>query len=58
MNMHALVTTSVNADGHREILGWTSPPARTAPGWLIMSETSTDLDAVLGTLHVRQREAR
>ena len=29
--VHVLVATGVNADGHREILGVRSPPARTAP---------------------------
>ncbi len=34
VNVHALVATGVNANGQREILGWRSPHARTAPaGW-------------------------
>jgi transposase-like protein len=34
VGVHALVTTGVNAAGHREILGCRSPVPRTAPaGW-------------------------
>ena len=34
VNVHALVATGVNADGHREISAWTAPAPKTAPaGW-------------------------
>jgi putative transposase len=34
VNVHALVATAVNADGHREVLGCRPPRPRTAPvGW-------------------------
>ena len=34
VGVHALVATGVNSNGHRDILGLTSRPARTAPaGW-------------------------
>ena len=32
VNVAWVVATGVDADGHREVLGWTSLPARTAPG--------------------------